>query len=137
MRRVGGAFLVVLSQLVGWLVAVGMLTTGAGVVSGLFGSSTSLDDSLAVGGWVAILLGGPVALAAVVLATRRFLRSDPWPTYVTTGRWIVTGVWFGMALFTAGATGTVVAGLPWYGSIGLGIWLVAPFVLGMAPDGSR
>lgn len=135
--RIGGAVLVVVSQIVGWVVIIGMLTAGAGAVSGLFGSSGSLDDSLLVGGWVAILLGGPVAIAAAAVAMRRFLRADPWPGYAVTGRWVVTIVWFALALFTAGASGTVVAGLPWYGSIGAGIWLAAPFALRLAPEGAR
>ena len=48
---------------------------------------------------------------------------------------MVTIIWLSMATTTALSTNTLVSGLPWYGIVAGGIWLVAPRLLQLAPKG--
>ncbi len=135
-RSIGGFYLVVLSQVFGWLVAIGLLTAGTTILSSGFGGETGLNDGLLIGSWVAILVGGPVALAGTAVCLMRYLKKDEWPSFERTGRIVVTGAWLAMALAVGAATGSTVSGLPWYGMIGLGIWTVAPWLFRLAPHGT-
>ena len=136
-RNIVGVYTVVLTQMLAWLIVIGALTAVLGAVASLFGSGTGLTDNLVVSIWVSILIDGPVALAAVIQCVRRYFKSGPWPEFISQGRWIVAGVWAGMAGLTAAATDSLLFGIPWYGSIAVGIWFVAPKLFGLSAGPAR
>ena len=135
LRNIGGFYVVVLTQMFAWLVTITILTAVTTLAASAFTETTSVSNSLLVGSWVAILVGGPVAIAATAVCLRRYLRKDGWPTFHKTGRKVVTGVWLAMALILATSTDSVVNGIPWYGAIAAGIWGVAPLIFRLAPVG--
>jgi hypothetical protein len=134
---IGGFYWIVIAQLFGWLIAITFLTAGAAVLAGLFSQPTTVAEGLTVGSWVAVLAGGPVALAGAVVCLRRYAKRGAWPTFGRTARISVTGAWLIMAIILGLASDSVLSGIVWYGIIAVGIWGVAPWLFRIVPDGSK
>ena len=135
-RTIVGFYGVVLTQLIGWMVVVALLTAGATVLAGIVTEPTSINDSLLIGTWVAILAGGPVAITATAVCMRRYLKKGDWPAFDRTARLFVTGAWVVMAIVLGAGSNSIWSGLPWYGLITLGVWGVAPLMFRLAPTGA-